>query len=201
MAEATVGAICSLASDYASVLDEFPPRDGCDTTEIKRQRVGSWTISKLRDCTTGSTITKPRRVAACPDDYGVDKVWEQRCRAFIGKIDQQVRDDRIEAIADGDTPPTSEAARVCMYVANRIVHFVALYDDVLSAAFGEETGGISLVLRSDRTGRRVNFRVAADGALVTVIRIDRDMDTRSDELAPDDARELKELAGWVTQVT
>jgi hypothetical protein len=67
-----------------------------------------------------------------------------------------------------------------------------------AGAFVEDEGGISLVLQSLVTDRRLTYRISPQGDRVTVIQIDEGMEAKTTTVSSDDRAKTRELAKWVT---
>jgi len=127
-----------------------------------------------------------------------DKLVEQNTRELVERIELKLLEDREEADCSGDTAPTARAFHTCLSLAQRLAPHVALAPRLKSGAFTEDNGGVSLVLQSLVTDRRLNCRIAPDGVAVSAIRIDERMRASSAPVALNDPNVPKELAEWVT---
>ena len=85
----------------------------------------------------------------------------------------------------------------CKRIATHIQEWLAPSSGLKWAAFGEETGSVSLVLRSVVTDRRVDFRISPDGLKVSAICIDAELAATLVPIALDDRNALRERAAWV----
>lgn len=120
--------------------------------------------------------------------------WDQ---GTLDKIEDTLYQDRNEAILEGESGATEAAIATCRKLAGHILDFLTESAKAKWAAFGEDSGSVSLVLRSDVTGRRVDFRVSSEGQDITVISIDKDLNTSAVPLALGDRSKLRESAAWV----
>ncbi len=118
---------------------------------------------------------------------------------LVERIEFKLKEDRAEAEISEDTAPSPGAVDVCLSLARRVAPHIALAPRLKWAAFTEDDGGISLVLQSLVTDRRLNCRIAPDGSIVSVIRIDESMQADSMRVLLTDANVPRELAGWVTK--
>lgn len=122
----------------------------------------------------------------------------QCSRALVRQIEFNLEEDVEEALAAADVAPTSEAIEACIQIIRRIAPHVALALKLKCAAFGEEDGGVSLVLQSMVTNRRLTCRIAADGSTMIVHAIEETMAPTKITLSTNDASAPRELAAWVT---
>ncbi|MDM8007417.1 MAG: hypothetical protein QUV05_14860 [Phycisphaerae bacterium] len=94
--------------------------------------------------------------------------------------------------------PTSSAIGICRALVQRLAPHVALARQLKAGAFVEDEGGISLVLQSLVTDRRLTYRISPQGDRVTVIQIDEGMEAKTTTVSSDDRAKTRELAKWVT---
>jgi len=124
------------------------------------------------------------------------QVVARRALELTERIDAQLADD-----AESDIAPAQQASDTCKRMARRIVPHVALAPHMKVAAFTEDSSGVSLVFQSLITDRRLNLRIAPDGAAVSAIYTDELMDVRVRLVRDDDPDLARELAEWVTSRT
>lgn len=116
-------------------------------------------------------------------------------------IEDDLAQDREEARLDGEPGVSENAAAACI----RLAGILDLDPETKNlavltknwAVFGEGDGVAALVIRSDITGRRVDFRISADGLDITVISIDKSLSTATMHPAIDDHVELRKISAWV----
>ena len=106
-------------------------------------------------------------------------------------IEEDLAQDREEARLDGEAGVSTDAAERCVWLAG----ILDIDPEAKNwAVFGEDDGCAALVIRSDATVRRVDFRISADGLSITVISIDKDLKTDTLNPAIDDHVELRRIA-------
>jgi len=115
----------------------------------------------------------------------------------IKRIQRNLREDREDAGIDGEVAPTDAAVETCMKLTRCIAPRVVLKPRLRWAAFTEETGGVSLVLQSLVTDRRLNYQISPDGTRISAIRIDEYMRSESFVVSVDDEEILRERTAWV----
>ena len=115
----------------------------------------------------------------------------------LREIEACLLQDRKEALAEGETPVSDESIESCKRIARPIMSWVLANPGLNWAAFGEENGAASLVLRSECTGRRVDFRISPDGQRLSVIRIDENYIATSIPLLLNDRHRIQESVAWV----
>jgi hypothetical protein len=130
-------------------------------------------------------------------DFG--HVVRREAQQLIERVELKLEEDREEAVATDEVAPSEPAIRTCLTLAKRLAPHVALVSRLRTGAFTEDDGGISLVFQSLVTDRRIDCRIAADGASVSVLRIDERMQATSAPISLSDAEVPRELAEWVTR--
>jgi hypothetical protein len=123
------------------------------------------------------------------------QIIECRSREIIERVEGQLADDESDP---EDVTPTSLARLTCSKWIRKIAPRVALASRLKVAAFTEDSSGVSLVLQSLLTDRRVNIRIGPDGRVLGAICTDEHMDVRT---RPDEPDLPRELAEWVTSRT
>jgi hypothetical protein len=154
----------------------------------------SWDTTGIRE--PSDVGSEPADVGSEPPDFS--SMVDRRSRELVERIELKLLEDREEADCSGDTAPTARAFHTCLSLAQRLAPHVALAPRLKSGAFTEDNGGVSLVLQSLVTDRRLNCRIAPDGVAVSAIRIDERMRASSAPVALNDPNVPKELAEWVT---
>ena len=124
-------------------------------------------------------------------------VLRERAQGTLDEIEDMLYQDRNEAILEGESGVTDAAITACQRLACHIVDSLADRAGFRWAAFGEDSGSASLVLRSDVSGRRVNFRISPEGEDITVISIDKELKTSTVHLVLDDRTKIRDCAVWV----
>ena len=117
--------------------------------------------------------------------------------SFVDRISGDLAEDVEEAAENGEVVPTEAAQAMCLRVARLISGDIVLAPRLKYAAFSEESGGVSLVLQSLITDRRVNYRISPEGVTVSVIAVDECMATTTNELSSHDESDLRGKAKWV----
>ncbi len=154
------------------------------------------------DASEGSTLdVLGTRKAADPEFPEVVNVSEHLCRAAVFVLDEieaSLREDREEALLDGEVGASESAVVVCRRITIQIADTLAAPPSGFKwAVFGEDEGGVSLVLWSSVTDRRVDFRISADGLRISAVYIDEKLKAKSIDLALHDRRAVRESAAWV----
>jgi hypothetical protein len=132
------------------------------------------------------------------DSTEMENLVVSKSLEFVGRIEQQLAMDSDEAADPESVTPTSSAVGTCLTFAEQLAPHVALAPQLKAAAFAEDEGGISLVLQSLVTDRRLNYRIPPQGDRVTVIQIDERMEAKSTTISFSDRAATRELAKWVT---
>jgi hypothetical protein len=130
-----------------------------------------------------------------PEPFDFESFVRRASRKFVERIERKLVDDREEA---DDVAPTPAAVQTCSDLARRLAPHVVLAPQLKSGAFTEDNGGISLVLQSLVTDRRLDVRIAPEGTVLSAIRIDERLQADSIALSVNDPNAPKELAEWVT---
>lgn len=167
-------------TDCTTILDQ----------EVKvRGQFRHWVLTRLSSAAE----------TACPVDVvDVGGVLAQECLELAARIDHQLASDSGKAAGTESMAPTSSAIGTCRAFVQRLAPHIALAPQLKVGAFVEDEGGISLVLQSLVTDRRLNYRIPPQGDHVTVIQIDERMQAKSMSLSVDDRAAIRELAKWVT---
>lgn len=154
-----------------------------------RQFGDAWIALKGRICT-------PDHVT---DSYYTPSVavWRARAQGTLEEIEDMLYQDRNEANREGESGVTDAAITACKRLACHIVDSLADRAGFRWAAFGEDSGSASLVLQSDVSGRRVDFRISPEGRDIAVISIDNELHTSTVRLVFDDHMKIRERAAWV----
>ena len=116
---------------------------------------------------------------------------------ILDAIESSLLEDRDEALLHGEVCASEPGIATCRRIAIKIAPWLAPSSGLKWAAFGEDTGGVSLVLRSVITDRRVDFTISADGLRISAVSIDENLTARSVPLGVDDRSSLRENAAWV----
>jgi hypothetical protein len=118
-------------------------------------------------------------------------------KRFLDTLEMSLHDDRKEGLAYGEVCSADSAVATCKRIAIQFAPQIVLNSSLKWAAFGEDGGSVSLVLRSLDTGRRVDFRISADGRHISAISIDEHMTAKSVPVSAEDGNVLRERAAWV----
>lgn len=152
------------------------------------------------DASEGTTLDVLQAKEPDPESFSaVDpcKLLCESAESICDEIEATLREDREEAVLHGEVCANDPAVATCQRIASHIASWLSLSSGLKWAAFGEDTGGVSLVLRSVITDRRVDFTISADGLRISAVRIDENLTARSVPLEVDDRSSLRENAAWV----
>jgi hypothetical protein len=146
-----------------------------------------------------------KRTSLKPDPSTVDKshskrlprLWRQIADRFVEDVIDRINNDCSDALAESGYAASEDAQASCRAIATRIAPSMAFAQHIQYDSFLEEEGGISLVLRSKDTGRRVNYRVSADGRKLTIVSVDENARASSDSAKVEDYGTLDRWARWV----
>lgn len=136
---------------------------------------------------------RPQENAVDYDDHFIKRV-----KSLLEDIRATLLEDREEGLLHDEFCADDAAILTCQRVACQIAQW--LIDPSMStrwAAFGEDSGDVSLVLSSGATKRRLDFRISADGQDISAVFIDENLKARTSSLTLDDRRSLRETAAWV----
>lgn len=123
------------------------------------------------------------------------KMLADRSRDLTSRVAAQLSQDQE---ADSDIVPTPAACQTCERLMNRLAPHVALAPRLKVAAFTEDNAGVSLILQSLVTDRRVNLRISPDGTSTCAILTDERMETQVRQVRENEPQLPRELAAWVT---
>lgn len=112
-------------------------------------------------------------------------------------IEETLREDDEEAILHGDVCVNRAAIEKCKCLASLVAFRLTLFSELKWEAFGEGTGGVSFVIRSLITDRRVDFRISVDGRHVSVFSVDENAKVKSTPLLSDNCGHLYRSVDWV----
>jgi hypothetical protein len=147
--------------------------------------------------TVGETQSEyPETLQSSPVDVG--QAVNSESGEMVARIEQQLAADAEYAADSQSAVPTKAAKDICLTLAERLAPHVVLAPQLKAGAFVEDEGGISLVLQSLVTDRRVNYRIPRQGGSLTVIQIDERMVAKSTTVSLDDRSATREFAKWVT---
>ena len=149
------------------------------------------------NATAGETWLDWRVVPDASEGRTTEKFTLSRnpaAQRFLDTIRQNMNEDTADVVREGGNAPTQATINACLAVASTLSDIVASKPNLKYAAFVEESGGISLVLRSERAGRRANFRVSPDGLQLSVVTVSSHGQTGTNSVRIDDTQQLQ---GWV----
>jgi hypothetical protein len=176
---------CAIASDDESVVPVVGYVHWGDLTIAEGQAIIDCRIvAALTDGAISQEFTPPASTEA---------------QRFLDTIRQNISEDSADLVREGGAAPTQATIDACVSVASNLSGLVVLRSAVKYAAFVEEEGGISLVLQSEVTNRRVNFRVSRSGTALVVVTVDADGRTASIPTRLDDAQTLRGWVEWLSQ--
>jgi len=127
----------------------------------------------------------------------VDSLLRAGVEAFVHRVETDIDEDTEDAVAANEVAPNPGARQVCVQWARRVAPHVVYAPQLKYAAFAEEDGGVTLVLQSLITDRRLTCRVGASGTTIVIHRIDEFMTAHQAAISPDHAAAPRELAEWV----
>ena len=148
-------------------------------------------------CTTSAPLRTNGDDADVFGNVDVDKYLSSSVERILDDIETTLNEDLVDAISHGEVGPREPAISACIMVALRIAPWLAPTPGIKWAAFGEDAGCVSLVLRSVDKERRVDFAISDDGKHVTAVCIDENLTTTSVSISPVDRERLRERAAWV----
>ncbi len=125
----------------------------------------------------------------------VEKVVADGSRDLTSRVTAQLSEDQE---ADSDVVPTPAARHTCERIMSRLAPHVAWAPGLKVAAFTEDNGGVSVILQSLVTDRRVNLRISPDGTRMCAVLTDEHMETRVRQDCENEPQLPRELAAWVT---
>ncbi|UCC30257.1 MAG: hypothetical protein JSU86_18915 [Phycisphaerales bacterium] len=131
------------------------------------------------------------------DEADIPVLLTQEVVDILDEIESTLLEDREEGLLHGEACASEPALATCRGLAVKIAPWLARSSGLKWAAFGEDEGGVSLVLRSLTTNRRADFRILGDGRHISAICIDEYLSAESIPLALDDRTSLRERAAWV----
>ncbi len=117
-------------------------------------------------------------------------------KELLIKITESLAEDRFEAERHGDKLVTKQAEEICKNICLVISDFLKT-SSVKWAVFGEDSGDLCLVIRSD--DRRADFCISADGCVITIICVDENMKVTKSCLFSLNRRLLLEAVEWVIE--
>lgn len=160
---------------------------------------GSTGAKKHLSALSDESQQRAASISAPTDLAEYNGLVSRQSRRLVEQIECKLTNDREECRQDNEIGPTSRAFQVCVRIAQRLAPHVALAPQLKFGAFTEDDGGVSLVLQSLITDRRLNCRIPPEGAPLTAIRIDEHMGAESLEFSLTDRNAPRELAEWVTK--
>ena len=128
----------------------------------------------------------------------VEPVLAPAAEILVQTIQEKLDQDRDEALEYGEEPPSQQSIKVCLQLSNLFAPHLAFLPGIKWGAFTEDSGGISLVLQSLVSDRRLNCRIAPDGVTISALKIDEHMIAKASEVLLDNKNTWRELTEWVT---
>ena len=197
------GAVAELQVPTGLALD-FAPLGSDAALDVPWQSEGTVREPELRisdDASVGdfqfSWTKTPDPPADRFADVDANRLLSHMRLSLLDKIETSLLEDRKEGLLYGEVCASDASVDRCKRIATQIEKWLTPSFGLKWAAFGEETGGVSLVLQSLVTDRRVDFRISSDGMKVSAISIDADLAATSVPIAPEDRNALRERAAWV----
>ncbi len=144
-------------------------------------------------------VQEERQFAAVSATVKIEDLLKPGASNLVQQVQEKLQQDVDDAQDEDDVAPDAQAVATCMRLARRLAPHVALAPRLEWGAFTEDNRGVSLVLQSLVTDRRINCRIQSGGSAISAVRVDEHM--RVDTIpvllsAPDVGRELAE---WVTR--
>lgn len=135
----------------------------------------------------------------CMDRVSFPEKWAIEGESyFMQVIKQKLCEDREEAITLKENQPTYKAIKACLQVAKYVEPHVLKHLSTLKwGPFTLDTGGISLVLQSLSTDRRLSCDIPPSGNDLSVTGIDKHMVISGCNVFSNDKEGWAKLAKWV----
>lgn len=149
--------------------------------------------SSVDDFDVEASETKEARSLA---DF--EKQLYKRANALVDNIESNLLEDVRDSDLDTSDIPWQTAISACVDLSAKLSLFLADHFEVKSAAFVDEGGGVSLVLQSIETKRRVNFLIEPDGLAANVCQLDEGLALTHSRVELMDSQATRECAEWVT---
>ena len=156
-------------------------------------------ISQPNAALTEPVIEMPIKIEP-REDIDLNDILGQATRALTKRIQDKLASDDEDASELGDTPPSEDAKAVCLVLANIISPHIVFSPGVNWGVFTEDSGGISLTMQSQKTSRRLNYRIAVDGKSIQAIQVDTDMRAKASGMEPVDKNAVREMIEWVIRI-
>ena len=122
----------------------------------------------------------------------------ERAKALVDDIKSSLHEDVRDSDLDKSDIPWRSAINACVELSAKLSLFIADHPEVKSAAFVDEGGGVSLVLQSIETKRRVNFLIEPNGLAANVCQLDEALAITHSRVELMDSKATRECAEWVT---
>lgn len=127
-----------------------------------------------------------------------EKLLYMRAKELVDNIESNLLEDVRDSDLDKSDIPWQSAISACVDLSAKLSLFLAYHFEVKSAAFVDEGGGVSLVLQSIETKRRVNFLIEPDGLAANVCQLDEALAMTHSRVEFMDSQATRECAEWVT---
>ena len=108
-------------------------------------------------------------------------------------IQADLNNDLDELQSDGQTVPTAAAVEACAGLADSLA---IQLPGIRYVGFVEDGGVAGLIIRSDRTNRRLTCRFSSDGSEVTAHRLDESLRSDKDVIPSVNLARFRELVEW-----
>ena len=128
----------------------------------------------------------------------VEQLLNPAANILVQKIQDKLDQDTDDAREYGEKPPSVQSIKVCLQLSRLFAPHLALVPGIKWGAFTEDNGGISLVIQSLVSDRRLSCRIPLDGATLSAIQIDEKMTAQTRNVLLDNKDTWRELAEWVT---
>lgn len=179
---------------YGSNDDVFRPDVGAAVV-TKRPKRPKIPTPEFRCNLTADQPFNPKKERKEVVDFA--SLMRKEVRNVVDEVERSLMEDREEGRLSGEVCSPEAAVVVCKRLATYLVRWLVPSSGINWAVFGENEGVVSLVLSSDDSGRRVDFRISPDGGQVSAISIDEDFSTDSVPLKLSDSNSIREKAAWV----
>lgn len=148
--------------------------------------------------TDGATIT-PNPCSNFTDEKGLGIGGSNHFYSIRESMISDICEDWEDARDTGDPLPTDEALEVFFPLVRKLSRALEPPIDLKHAGFVEADGGISIVVQSIATGRRLNLRISRTGTNLQAVTVDESTQTCARQLSRKDyLYDLTELSRWLT---
>ena len=165
--------------------------------EQRRRRVEAWDRAWWDDAEIIPVA------CAEPHDRPIESIQARQAATiarFINNVELDIAEDVEAARSEGEPDPTTDAIATCRWIAGLIAPLMSDAPRLKSAAFTQENGGISFVIQSLSTRRRVEFRIPPEENNISTIKVDENLGLERRVVGKNQPDALLELAKWVIRL-